>query len=232
MRTHLAYYYHKIFKRNNTFLIYGERYAYFYHWYNFTWRNERAVELGFFLDVLKKNRNKKILEIGNVSVHYTDITHDVVDKYEKAENVINEDVVSFRNKKKYNLIICISTMEHVGFDETPKDSQKLFKALLNIQRLLSKKGKLIMSSPIGYNPDLDAFIDKNHTSFSQFFVLRRVSSKNSWKESTWEKSKGAQYNTPYSNANAITISILEKRDIATLSKDFPSKIQHKRKRKK
>ena len=43
--------------------------------------------------------------------------HDVLDKYEKGNNVINDDVVSFSTEVKYDLIVSVSTLEHVGWDE-------------------------------------------------------------------------------------------------------------------
>ena len=45
----------------------------------------------------------ELLEIGNVLSHYFKWDHDVVDKYEKVEGVINEDVVDFRPSKKYDI---------------------------------------------------------------------------------------------------------------------------------
>jgi hypothetical protein len=38
----------------------------------------------------------------------------VLDKYEQAPGVINEDVVSFSPPQKYDLIVSVSTLEHVG----------------------------------------------------------------------------------------------------------------------
>jgi len=48
--------------------------------------------------------------------HYFAVKHDIVDKYEIAPSVVNEDLVNFKPGKKYDLIVSISTLEHVGWD--------------------------------------------------------------------------------------------------------------------
>jgi hypothetical protein len=66
---------------------------------------------------VKRYKERNILEIGNVLSHYFPVNHDIVDKYEKADGVINQDVVHFYSPKKYDLIVSVSTLEHVGWDE-------------------------------------------------------------------------------------------------------------------
>ena len=41
------------------FILNGKKYIAFRHWYNATWRNERAVEIPVILDKIKENRDKK-----------------------------------------------------------------------------------------------------------------------------------------------------------------------------
>jgi len=67
--------------------------------------------------MVRKYRGKNILEIGNVLSRHIKLEHDILDKYETAKGVINEDIVDFKSEKKYDLIISISTLEHVGWDE-------------------------------------------------------------------------------------------------------------------
>ena len=43
--------------------------------------------------------------------------------------MINQDVVDFKTNEKYDLIVSISTLEHVGWDEEPRDDKKISKAL-------------------------------------------------------------------------------------------------------
>lgn len=91
-----GYYYRKV-KTEESFIFQGKTYKYFYHRYNTTWRNERAVEIPIIWDIVKKDKGQSILEVGNVLSHYFSISHDVVDKYERGEVVINEDVINFQH---------------------------------------------------------------------------------------------------------------------------------------
>lgn len=124
-------------KLNRGFVFQGKKYKYFYHRYNRTWTNERAVEIPIIREIWKENKGKEVLEIGNVLSHYFSVNHDIVDKYEKAKSIINEDVVNLKPSKKYDLIISISTLEHVGFDEEPKEPEKILRAIENLKNLLS-----------------------------------------------------------------------------------------------
>ena len=81
----------------------GEEYKYFYHHHNTNSNNERAVEIPIVCKLMNEYKYFELLEIGNVLSHYFNLDHDVVDKYEKAEGVINEDVVDFHPSKKYDL---------------------------------------------------------------------------------------------------------------------------------
>ena len=120
----------------------GKKYQYLISRYNYSWKNERTVEVPLiYYHVLKVKKNKNILEIGNVLSHYYKIDHDIVDKYEKAPGVINEDVVKFKSNKKYDLIIAISTLEHVGWDERPQEPKKITPTLRHLRTLLKKDGK-------------------------------------------------------------------------------------------
>src|SRR6202034_3735504 len=107
-------------------------YYYFYHRYNYTWKNERTIEIPIIWDIIRKNPNKEILEVGNVLSHYYQVHHTILDKYEKGDNVINEDVIDFNPKKKYDLIVSISTLEHVGWDEEPRQPLKILTAVTNL----------------------------------------------------------------------------------------------------
>lgn len=209
MRTFLAYWYYKIFKSSGTFRWNGKEYCYFYHWYNFTWRNERAIEIALFLEAVKNNRKLRILEVGNVLSHYVPISHDVVDKYEKANGVINEDIVSYKQKKPYDLIISISTIEHVGFDEAPLEPMKFVRVFIHLQSLLTHSGKLMVSLPLGYNPYIDSFLAKNRSGLKIDF-LKRISKENVWRQVDWNSIKGILYNHPFPNANGIAIMVLKK----------------------
>ena len=110
--------YYKKYASNRTFQFRGKNYSYFYDLYEQTWRTERLVEIPIVWEVVKASQinNNRILEVGNVLSHRYPIGHDVVDKYEVIGSVINQDIVEFNPSKRYDLIVSISTMEHVGWD--------------------------------------------------------------------------------------------------------------------
>ncbi len=154
----LGYHYYTKVKSRKSFTFQGKTYPNFYHRYNNPWKNERTVEIPIVRDIIKDIEEDRILEVGNVLSHYFHVEHDVVDKYEKAKGVINEDVVNFKSSKKYDLIVSISTLEHVGWDENPREPEKIFKAIENLKSLLSPEGKIVITLPMGWNQELDRFL--------------------------------------------------------------------------
>jgi SAM-dependent methyltransferase len=156
--------YHKA--KNHGYFDYDElRLKPFIHWYNHTWDNSRQVEIPIFFEVMKRCDWERILEVGNVLSHYIPTMHDVLDKYEKAPGVINEDIITYKPflaELKYDVVLSISTLEHVGFDEENKDPDGFIKAINNIKNnILAPGGVLIFSVPIGYNPGLDKALREN-----------------------------------------------------------------------
>ena len=149
----------------------GKRYRYLYAFYNATWTAERKIEIPIFLDIIGKYGEGNILEVGNVLRHYVRMRHDVVDKYEVYPRVINEDIVNFKSQKKYDLIISISTLEHVGWDEAIVDSQKPAAAITNLLGLLKLYGRLVFSFPLGYNPHLDKLIEGPQFKIAHKWIL-------------------------------------------------------------
>lgn len=193
-----------------TFIFQGKAYEYFDHAYNTTRHNERSVEVPIILDLVKQFEGKSILEVGNVLSHYSSIPHDVVDKYEKAEGVVNKDIVSFKPKKKYDLIVSISTFEHVGWDEFPRDSKKIPRSLSHLKSLLKKGGKCVFTVPVDINDFLDKALHEHTLPITSMHCLKRISRSNVWEEKSWEQIKNSQYDSPFPNANAIVICSIQK----------------------
>lgn len=206
---YLDLFYYLIFKTAYTFSYRNNQYKYLYRYYNFTWRNERAVEIPIIWNFVKMKQNKRILEVGNVLSHYYRINHDVIDKYEKTDSVINVDVVLYRPQEKYDLIISISTLEHVGWDEIPKDPDKIMSAVKHLRTLLKPGGQLIFTLPVNYyNPTLNRIIENNTLLLKQTDYLKRISYDNRWIEVSKDDVKNCKYNAVYPNANAILIGYI------------------------
>lgn len=201
----------KYLQKKRHFTLNGKKYQYFYHPYNFTYFGERCVEIPIIHEEIQKNQKSKILEIGNVLSHYFATFHDVVDKYEKAPNVINQDITKFKAQKQYDLIVSISTIEHVGWDGEIKSRTKILKAIKNIKNLLSSGGCAKITLPIGYNPYLDEILKrKNGKLFNQNYFLKRISKDGRWRQVEYQKVKNTKFNYPFPFANAILVGIINK----------------------
>lgn len=206
----LIFGYYKSFGWFRKFIFQGKRYRYFYHLYNTTWENERSVEIPIVRDFVKKHQSNEILEVGNVLSFYFQVRHDVIDKYEKATGIINEDVIDFRPSKKYELIIGISTLEHVGTGQYGKETEPrdILAAIENLKNCLTPSGKIIVTMPVGENPVLDKLLEEKKISFTHQYGLKRIGS-NKWIEAEWKEIMGTKYNYPYIRANAVVIGIIE-----------------------
>jgi SAM-dependent methyltransferase len=197
----------KVFRRGFTFR--STHYPYFVHNYNFTWCNERAVEIPIVWAEVRARRDARVLEVGNVLSHYFEVAHDVIDKFERASGVRNEDVVSFRADRPYDLIVSISTLEHVGWDDDgPRDPGKFDRALANLCAQLAPGGRLVATLPLGYNPHLDALLASARPFSSCYFLRRRGMT--AWREVDWPSIAGAAYDERWPGAQGLVIGVVER----------------------
>lgn len=208
----LILYYFKYKKNKEIFLFQERTYTYFYHPWSPTWENERCVEIPIIREYLLQYRlkGKKILEVGNVLSNYFPVTHDILDKYEKAKNVINQDIVTFKSHEKYNLIVSISTLEHVGWDEIPKEPIKILSVIKNMIDLLEPEGKIVVTLPLGYNPEMDKLIKEDKIHFTQAYYMKRISSDNRWMEVKCNDIVDIKYNEPFPYANGLIVGVFNK----------------------
>lgn len=207
----ICYWLVRLTSRPSTFEFRGKSYRYFWHRYNATWRNERAVEIPIARDFLAGVPPEEVLEIGDVMSNYGPVSHQVVDKYEKGEGVINADVCDFRPEKKYQRILSISTLEHVGWDEEPKNESKVLRAFENLRGLLAPGGRLLVTIPVGYNQPLDRMINEARIIFSDRTYLKRQPHRNIWKEVSAEDVRDADYDRRAHTARELLVGIIENR---------------------
>jgi hypothetical protein len=200
----------RVVKGRHTFELGGRSYPYFCHRYNLTWRNERIVEVPVIWELVQRFRGKRILEVGNVLSHYFPVEHDVLDKYERADGVLNQDLVDFRADGQYDLIVSISTLEHIGWDETPRDPGKVLRAIETLKACLRPGGTMLVTVPLGYNRDLDEHLRSGRLSFPVEHYLKRVSRDNQWREVPRERMNDARYGYPYLAANDLLFATFEK----------------------
>jgi hypothetical protein len=192
---------------SRTFVVADKQYHYVIH--PFTLNNERTVEVAIACEFLR-NKTGQILEVGNVLSNYSSLPHDVVDKYEIAPGVINEDIVLFSPGKKYDFIVTLSTLEHVGWDETPREPEKIVQAIARLKELLKDGGDLLVTIPLGYNSYADELVRSGETGLEEIRYLKRITANNQWREAQLDEVATAQYNSPFLCANAIMVGYFRK----------------------
>ena len=202
------WYYNK-FRSSDTFIFRGKEYHYVFHSYTPSWENERCALLPIaweFVQSFQKQR-KSILEIGNVLSYVYPVNHDVLDKYEIIDGVINEDVVNFKTNKKYDLILSIVTLQFVGWDEVPRNPNKVLMAFENLKSILAPGGLIIIMHGLGEHKEVDELLKNGRLKFEKQFYLMKTSGYK-WKESTWEEVKDLPFNHSVPTANGVVIGLI------------------------
>jgi SAM-dependent methyltransferase len=187
----------------------GRTVPYFVHRYHYTWLNERAVEVSLALDLLDRHPGAEVLEVGNVLAHYTQVSHPVVDKYEHAPGVLNADVADLDLGRSFDLVLAISTLEHVGLDEDVVDPAKPARAIERLKAHLRPGGQVWITHPVGYNPTLDAQLRSGEIASNRMRALRREKHRNVWKEVPVEDVWGTPYDRLLYTAHAIVVVELD-----------------------
>lgn len=173
----------------------GGHYAYFRHPYNRAGQNMRAVEVPIVREMLRGRWEwDRILEVGNVLSHYMDTGWPALDAREQGPHVIHADVMRWQPEQRFDLIVSVSTLEHVGHGRyaaltgatTPGD------VLARIRSWLAPGGELLATVPLGYNELLDAQLAAGEMPADEVRCMRRVSDDNEWQECTLEEALAAE----------------------------------------
>ena len=195
---------------HGTFEFAGQRYDYLYHPYKRTWLTERAVEVPIARRLVERHAGRRILEVGNVLPHYGNHSHVVVDKYEQAPGVLNLDVAELGQLGEFDLVMSISTVEHVGWDEEPRDPEKAIEAVAHLRRLVAPGGTLLVTIPAGYHPHLDAALRSRRLRFDQARALRRERIGPHWHEVAVDEIEGVSYDFLLYSARAVFVGVSER----------------------
>jgi SAM-dependent methyltransferase len=192
---------------HKSFQFKGATYECFYHGYNMTWAGERMIEVPIAKSYLDQYGGKDVLEVGNVLSHYFPVVHDILDKFERGPRIINKDIIEFVPPKQYDLILSISTFEHIGFDDDSDVSsdKKIGEAIAACRAILKPGGKFVMTVPLGYNPNLDRLIRNCELEASGEFYMRRVQ-RLDWEATSKEEALECPYKTRFPYASALLIA--------------------------
>jgi len=184
----LTWYFKKA-RWQSTFMFAGKVYHYHYELYNATWRNERAVEIPIGQAMVHEGllEGLRVLEVGNVLGHYCNRWHYVLDRYEHGVGIINEDIASYKPVMKYDVVVVISTLEHVGWDEIPRHPDRLLAAIYDLKtNVIELGGKAVITLPLGYNAYLDNLLETGQLKFEGIRCLKRSSHRSrDWREVEW-----------------------------------------------
>jgi SAM-dependent methyltransferase len=186
----------------------GRRYRYLFDRHKFTWLTERAVEVPVAQSLVDQHAADRVLEIGNVLSHYRPQQHAVVDKYEQAPGVLNRDVLDLAGLGQFDLIVAISTLEHVGWDESPRDPGKAVRAIGILRSLLAPGGLLAITVPVGYNTAFDAALRSGEVPLKRAVALRRAGGTR-WREVAPSAVWSAPYDFLLYRARGVLFGFIE-----------------------
>jgi len=221
----------------------------YYNRIKFNNPTERAVEISIAFDFIANLKNpQKILEIGNVLSHYENSLSEnigirsrrIVDKFEVDLGVENQDLMSLPSAEKYDAIVSISSVEHVGQKDDPsggygeqienRDLEGPLKAIAKIYDLLASDGKALITVPFGKLTDAEWYIqfsqeyldvlwkkygipkDAISANYLKLIDRETVDEKHYmlWKEVNALELSDSEYGWPWSQANGIAVIELTK----------------------
>jgi len=188
----------------------GQRYRYLYGRYKRTWLTERAVEVPVVQAIVDRHAGRRILEVGHVLGHYRAQSHVVVDKYERAPGVLNRDVLELSDLGRFDLIVAISTLEHVGYDEPARDPRKAQRAVAALRSALAPGGTLVLTVPVGYNPAFDGALRSGAIATTAGRALRRVGGATRWREVEVADVWSAPYDFLLYSARGVVFAFIER----------------------
>lgn len=180
-------------KRRHTFFHRGIELPYLYHSYNYASHNMRSVEVPivcYYLALMRaQNPNARVLEFGNVLEHYMVRDWPVLDIKEKRQGIINADVMAWEPPQRYDLIMSISTIEHVGFGAYAEYTASVLpcQVVSRLKSWLTPDGVLIATVPAGYNKQLDHEIIMGKLGIDYNWFMRRINDANEWGDCTLQE---------------------------------------------
>ena len=164
-----------------TFHFRGVTMRYFDHPYNRTALNMRRIEVPIVRWYIARAQVTRwllrITEVGNVLSHYQPITWPVVDLLEAG--CINMDIRDYVSPKPVDLLISISTLEHV--DKEPTTNIQCLRALL------APDGLGVVTVPLRFNRLIDRRLADGISGASAVYAMRKFGDSEEWEECTLDQ---------------------------------------------
>jgi SAM-dependent methyltransferase len=169
-------------RMSETFTYHGVELPYFWHLYNLTMMNERAVEMAIANEWLGDKRPRDGLEVGNVTGHYAHRHHAVIDLNEPAEWyqtdqwIISADILDLHwpdAPKLFPWVLSISTIEHTADP---------VKAIEVLKDLVAPGGKLLVTFPTGVREELNSLAWDGQP-FDRWCTIARTD--DGWAQTAW-----------------------------------------------
>lgn len=92
------------------------------------------------------------------------------------------------------------------FEETPIDIS--ITGITRLGGLLAPQGNIVVTLPLGLNPELDRLLRNGKVQFTELFCLKRVSKDNAWIEVDWQEAQTLRYSNPFPAANGLVIGVI------------------------
>jgi SAM-dependent methyltransferase len=184
-----------------------EKLTCFFARYNMTWAGERMVEIPIGKRLLEQYEGRRVLEVGHVLGHYFPPAHTILDKFEVAPGVLNLDIIDYRPAEKFDLILSISTFEHIGFDDESEGGSgpKILACVQHCRSLLAPEGRLILTFPTGYNPELDEMLRTGALGAARIDCLKRTG-RREWAPCTMDEAFHYPYRSQFPYGNALVVA--------------------------
>jgi len=176
--------------------------------------SDRTIEIPLIWDEVIKYKPEEVLEVGNVLGYYIDRKHDVVDLLEKGDDIITADIRTYKDEKKYKLIVSITTLEHVGDGKDGHDIDELgiINAINNMLELLEAGGRIIFTVPVGHNPYMDNLFKEQKIVCDNIYAYKRIDALNNWLRLPYDDIKNSELYVPYwGTANASLLCEIYKK---------------------
>lgn len=119
------------------------------------------------------------------------------------------DVVDYVADSPRGWIVAVSTLEHVGWDEDPREPAKLTTAVAHLRDQLASDGRMLITAPRGYNPFLDEAIASGSLAPTHESFLTRSGPGGAWREHSRDEALATPARYDLKDCNAYDLWVAE-----------------------